>query len=422
MPGYVRKFIRWAFRKKTNVEQQPSQPSPQRPRRPIVLRYVPDQPLPVLTAADDLFESLPPSGSAYGLFSRLLPEIRRLILAEAFGYRTIHIDLTFDHPLVRRSSAPLQGSSSKQSLPHCGIGSALVRDGAQPKHWQWFGCVCHRRAEWTVAEREQNWGILSPTIGLHDDECLEGTMCSCSAELERSSCFIGIMGWLLSCRSAFIEGLEALFLTNTIHISSLDLLLHFPKLVYPRLLQQVNSLELLWGDHNRFLAMHPLTTELWNKPAVEQGDKMLPKLCRAIPEACPKLQKVHISIQFWVMPFEDDHPEHDRLHYFERNVLGPIEGMLRSLGPRVELNATIPSGVWLLLWKMYYVLLGKSFICEMDTPVTGRFQKPLGHAASGGDDAGLSYWINSGWNDKFRFMPAHASEYDRFWGGPLAGF
>ncbi|TWU71664.1 hypothetical protein ED733_000627 [Metarhizium rileyi] len=130
----------------------------------------------------------------------------------------------------------------------------------QPKLWQWFGCVCHRRAEWTIAERKDNWWNLGHSIGLHDDECPKGTVYTEADQgFHRSySCFIGIIGWLLSCRSACIDGLQALLSTSTFHVFGLDLLLHLPELIYPRFLQHITSMELLWVDHGRYLEQHPL--------------------------------------------------------------------------------------------------------------------------------------------------------------------
>ncbi|KAK9444522.1 hypothetical protein VB005_01585 [Metarhizium brunneum] len=417
MSGYFHKLLRRVFRKKAKPRRR------QQPRPAIQLRPIPHLPLPVLTAEDGIFEKLTVSGTKYGLFHRLPLEIRRIILAEAFGYRTIHIDLAFDHPLVRRPSLTAPTSSSPDDARHCGLGIKLVPDTSQPRRWQWFGCVCHRRAEWTAAEREKNWWNLGRTIGLHDDECIKGTICWCNTGADQGtgsdSCFIGIMGWLLSCRSACAEGLETLFSTSTFHISSLDLLLHLPELIYPRFLRQITSLELLWGDHERFLDQHPLAQELWNPSAAEhEEDRILRKLCRGISEACPNVQKLHVCIQFWVVPSGDEHPEQDRLPYFQRNVLGPIEDMLRGLGPRDEFNVTIPGGVWLMLFHDEYALRGHELVCELDTPVTGRFQKSL--RGSGSDDEELSYWICSGWNDRLLLMPSHYSEYDRFWGRPLA--
>ncbi|KHN96176.1 uncharacterized protein MAM_06024 [Metarhizium album ARSEF 1941] len=235
MHDHLRNLVRRAFlsREKTRRPQQPRQAV--RPRsRPLL-------PLPLLTTEDGRFEKLAVSTSSYGLFHRLPLEIRHMILAEASGYRTVHIDLAFDNPLVRQPSLAASSGSSPDKSRHCGLGISLVPDKSQPKQWQWFACVCHRGAEWTAAERKDNWQDLGRAIGLHDDECIKGTVCWCGTEASQGvggdSCFLGIMGWLLSFRSACVEGLEALFSTSTFQFSGLDLQLHLPRLIYPRLLR-----------------------------------------------------------------------------------------------------------------------------------------------------------------------------------------
>lgn len=359
----------------------------------------------------NILEKLTPSESDYGLFHRLPLEIRHLILAEAFGFRTIHIDLSFGYPLERKETP---SSTLLKERRHCDLGSKLVPDENQPKGWQWFGCVCHRRSEWVAEECEEykfRWDARMP--GVHDDGCLRGVICSCETGTEQDHeldpCFIGIMGWLLSCHSACTEGLDALFSTCTFHISSFDLLLHLPKLIYPRLLCRITSLELLWGD-NLYPPVHPLAEELWDK-SKHEDDKMLRRLVRAIPEACPDIQKLHISIQFWVANTGGDHhPVHDRVPHFERNVLGPIEDMMRGLGPRAEFSVAIPTGIWALLFNQLYDIQGRDLTRDLNCRAIERFAKSLGSSGSEGSE--LKYWICCGWDDKRR-----CHWYDTCWDG-----
>ena len=44
----------------------------------------------------------------YGLFQRLPLEIRQQILVHTFGNRALHVDITYDHPLVRKSPLALK--------------------------------------------------------------------------------------------------------------------------------------------------------------------------------------------------------------------------------------------------------------------------------------------------------------------------
>jgi hypothetical protein len=145
----------------------------------------------------------------YSHFQRLPLEIRRHILSFAFGNRTLHIDLTFDHPLTRKSSARKKRSRALPAISqaHCGFGVDLVRDPSQPKQWQWFSCVCHRRLvqQYPGTSRIQPFEdgcIAGPRVGSEPGRRgWAGLLCRC--EFDPSlECFIGVMGWLQACRQA----------------------------------------------------------------------------------------------------------------------------------------------------------------------------------------------------------------------------
>lgn len=136
-------------------------------------------------------------------FLRLPAELRRDILIEAFGDRTIHIDLSFDHPMI---SMPEQDKRMLgEKIRHCGLNceshkllkSPLKLDVSKPKAWQWFSCVCHRDPENIV---RGNGHVLEPW----EDECLAGVAGWCQGWPGKApeKCFLGIMGWLLACRQA----------------------------------------------------------------------------------------------------------------------------------------------------------------------------------------------------------------------------
>lgn len=137
----------------------------------------------------------------YGLFGRLPYELRRQILVEAFGGRTVHLDFAHGYPLVRapRTSSDRTAGALTQ---HCGFGYDLAPDTAQPQGWQWFGCVCHRRAGYSGSELEERCAAndLSRSTEPCDDRCLEGLNCVCGQT--GPACFVGIMGFLSSCRQA----------------------------------------------------------------------------------------------------------------------------------------------------------------------------------------------------------------------------
>lgn len=133
------------------------------------------------------FDPLP---SLSPFFQKLPSEIRRAIYLAAFGNRTFHMDLQYKHPDV---SGPWHARLS---------GKDDAFDVSIPKAWLWWGSVCHRNliipddlffdncrigAGWCNYRRldDGNWGHVDKT-GPRDD------------------CYVGVMGWMMSCRQACV--------------------------------------------------------------------------------------------------------------------------------------------------------------------------------------------------------------------------
>lgn len=112
-------------------------------------------------------------------FQRLPLEIRCQIYIAAFGGRTVHMDLRFEQP-------ELPGSGHARLNPQ----SPERRDHSMDRTWLWWSSVCHRHP------------LLQPC----EDQCrtasLPNTVCSLYPGIMPEKCFIGIMGWLLTCRKA----------------------------------------------------------------------------------------------------------------------------------------------------------------------------------------------------------------------------
>ncbi|KAJ6441330.1 cyanamide hydratase [Purpureocillium lavendulum] len=184
------------------------------------------------------------------LFDHLPAEVRREILLLAFGERTLHMDLSFRAPLnlVPRKpceSWPLHAGILSESLAS---GSHLV--AGRGKRWRWFGCVCHRfppgeTGHLSFGRRRNNpWNHFREP---DSDRCLEGAgECNRWPGKWPDKCQIGVLGWLLTCRQAYAEGVEVLYKTNTIHIESPVLLRSIQDLIPRQRLSDITSLELLW--------------------------------------------------------------------------------------------------------------------------------------------------------------------------------
>lgn len=141
-------------------------------------------------------------------FQKLPPEIRHQILAEAFGYQTIHMDLFYEHPMqAQKRDGTLLPTDAEDR--HCGLNVAYdTRSGrltprfnrSKPKHWIWRSSVCHR--DFPGRHRRLPGHQIQPC----DDLCRFGdsmyNTCQHWSGEAPSKCFVGIMGWLLSCRQA----------------------------------------------------------------------------------------------------------------------------------------------------------------------------------------------------------------------------
>lgn len=127
-------------------------------------------------------------------FQRLPVDVRRCILIEAFGHRTVHMHLAFDHPMVPLTEREMRelGDDGRR------LRSPLKRDPKRPKTWQWFGCVCHRDPMYIVTQPDF---ASEPWM----DECVDVPSSndypkwSLPMPPKRS---LGVMGWLLTCRQA----------------------------------------------------------------------------------------------------------------------------------------------------------------------------------------------------------------------------
>jgi hypothetical protein len=117
-------------------------------------------------------------------FTKLPTELRDRIYVQAFGNRTIHIDLSHDH-------ADFAGDR------HAGLSGKFYKDQSTPRQWRWWSCTCHRLQH--VKDGKQY------RLDFWLDRCRQAEQTYCRFEdlqLDPSECLVGAMGWLLSCRQA----------------------------------------------------------------------------------------------------------------------------------------------------------------------------------------------------------------------------
>ena len=146
-----------------------------------------------ITPSNDSLPCHPQNQSPF--FSLLPPEIRRAILLYAFGNRTVHMDLSFERPML---DCPIIEPGAA-TLPHAAFNEK--RDASEAQQWRWRSSVCHRNAPWYPSNHR--WWLMGwhrPDI----DPCMEGNGFACRAWLGDwpAKCQVGALGWVLSCRQA----------------------------------------------------------------------------------------------------------------------------------------------------------------------------------------------------------------------------
>ncbi|KAH7322893.1 hypothetical protein B0I35DRAFT_407314 [Stachybotrys elegans] len=175
------------------------------------------------------------------LLAGLPAEIRRQILMQAFGGRVLHMNLIEEHPVVgglaSKSNAQRQKRGSRAA-------SGLRVDFESPKRWVWSGCLCQRNHPPAASIKPEEW--TGHWVGPWADKCLE-TRVTHSVEPRSQwpqKYQIGIMGWLLSCRQAYLEGIDILYNTNMFQIQGRFLISTIDQLLLPQRLASISYLEL----------------------------------------------------------------------------------------------------------------------------------------------------------------------------------
>lgn len=139
-------------------------------------------------------------------FDVLPPEIRRKILVMAFGEQTIHMDLQYRRPLHSTWADGCHGGLPVRDIAGGDGEKFIATQKCKGKKWTWYSCVCHRYPpngqDWLSHGRRQNFPPKRALEPQHDS-CLVGEgQCREWGGGGGRDCYVGIMGWLLTCKNA----------------------------------------------------------------------------------------------------------------------------------------------------------------------------------------------------------------------------
>ncbi|EZF33837.1 hypothetical protein H109_02369 [Trichophyton interdigitale MR816] len=201
---------------------RPARPAPprrrlQRPRTPLIpILPANRRPLSLSYPASTPDEQRATENSLF--FTRLPPEIRRMVYIAMFGARTIHISLNY-------STSYVAGKA------HARL-DTIKRTDDYNLQWRWWHCVCHRYRN----------------LPFWNDRCPLPQYTSCRAHYgDHSSCFIGVLEWLLTSRQCYTEAMPVLYHTNTFIINDEfydGLFFKLPNLIPAHHVGGITSLEL----------------------------------------------------------------------------------------------------------------------------------------------------------------------------------
>ncbi|KAM0258608.1 hypothetical protein ACHAQJ_003779 [Trichoderma viride] len=337
------------------------------------------------------------AGSSF--FTKLPLEIRRKILIEAFGGQTVHMDLIYDHPLLPPEDQPDDSHEEPQKRRSRAHGNLNVNlnsvrcdiqnlrlDDSRPKEWTWRSSVCHRNppASWRPGQGVQ------PA----EDYCRFGQTqwqrtCLVWPGEFPTKCLVGAMGWLRSCRQAYVEGIDILYSTNTFHTASKEMILNLNSILLPQRLSSITSVELLW-DFAPFPSIHP---EVIKPPLSDMASYQ--SFLDVIPTTFPAIRKLHISLQGRIFPTKTVNGSTTWDNNIDRvdEILHPIDNFVLELAPHVEVfSLGIPSSLY--MHQRDRALKNKHLVEQAHLGQHERHWRPLkGSAGRAG------YWVWLGQKD-----------------------
>ncbi|KAF2171442.1 hypothetical protein M409DRAFT_18559 [Zasmidium cellare ATCC 36951] len=214
--------------------------------------------------------------------------------------------------------------------------------------------------------------------GIFEDRCITLSMTDDSWPEEfLATIRVGAIGWLLSCRQAYVEGIEILYSTNTFHILSPYLSAHLPSFILPQRLSRIRKVEFAW-EWGMFT---PQRDE-------ETFERQLASILSKLPVELPRLTSLKIAFQDNIGAYACMHTCPSRGEFapwLEGKVLVPLDALVQALPVLEECEVYFTASI--------HWFLGKE--AALDESERGRFWR----GAGGGGERGRGYWVCEGRDD-----------------------
>lgn len=361
------------------------------------LPRLPDTGLPLAADATRPSPVSSPHATVESAFFQKLPsELRRRVLIAAFGARTVHMNLALETlpPKRERPQAVLEAHRRGQHR-HAATPRRFNGDDTLPQEWKWRSSVCHSgcfdHRYWTMEEAPRGPAPLE-----REDDCLAGdASCDFFTDIPPpEGCFIGVLGWLFTCRQAYLEGVDVLYATNTIRLHGTHIFYNLPKLIAQPRLADISTVSLFWD-----LGV-PGFCGKYRIPQEFIGLEGLETLVQMLPASLPGVRRLHLSLfGFWWQDLQlrARGRRSEEMYRATEDLLQTIVTSVVKLQSLVDCRISLPFSIY----QPWVEEAANTTAASDDAAVQTLWRElPLGTGLIGQKEASITgYWVHNGVQD-----------------------
>lgn len=203
------------------------------------------------------------------------------------------------------------------------------------------------------------------------------------------------MTWLIPTRS-FIDGIDILYATNTIHMSSCVMIRHLPHLLPQQRLASITSVEMVWR-------LNEISRPAKAQDPPNSGKEAFETLLQAVPMGLPNLRKLYICLLGPIYPpnMATDDPRRRP----EAEILLPVDRLAHAMGPQLQqFDLALPVTIFEPLFHDG-IQKGYRFEVGHSGRVSNRVWRSLTPTEEdeGVGEGERGYWLKQGKDDTYYF-------------------
>lgn len=221
--------------------------------------------------------------------------------------------------------------SENTGTPTAGITRTTKQtDHTRPTRWHYSTSFCHRLLSLHHLPQYTNQSSLSSRISPWDDHCLyqpfDPDLTDTNTHQHTpQTCLLGILGFMLSCKQAYLETSPVLYQQNLFHISSDLMFRRLPYILPPKKLCSITTVELIWDLYSSkindlFCSKHGRKREL---ASFDQRLDGLAVMMDQLATRMPGLRNVWLCLQSNLLPDRRTSLEVEKvLRVIDKGILG----------------------------------------------------------------------------------------------------